>query len=95
MNMPNFLTPIPSPLSPTLAIIAEYNPFHNGHAYQIAQIRKKFEGAKIISVMSGSFTQRGTPALLDKWTKARLAIGGGCDLVLELPFTSAVSVSFR
>ena len=72
------------------AIIAEYNPFHDGHAYQIAQIRKKFEGAKIISVMSGSFTQRGTPSLLDKWTKAKLAIDGGCDLVIELPFTSAV-----
>ena len=73
-----------------VAIIAEYNPFHNGHAYQISQIRKNFEGAKIISVMSGSFTQRGTPSLLDKWTKARLAIIGGCDLVIELPFTSAV-----
>ena len=75
---------------PTVAIISEYNPFHNGHAYQISQVRKKFEGAKIISVMSGSFTQRGTPSLLDKWTKARLAVNGGCDLVLELPFTSAV-----
>ena len=73
-----------------VAIIAEYNPFHNGHAYQISQVKKIFNGAKIISVMSGSFTQRGTPSLLDKWTKARLAIGGGCDLVLELPFTSAV-----
>lgn len=76
--------------SPIVAIIAEYNPFHNGHAYQISEVRKKFEGVKIISVMSGSFTQRGAPSLLDKWTKARLAINGGCDLVLELPFTSAV-----
>ena len=73
-----------------IGIIAEYNPFHNGHAYQIAQVRKKFDDVKIISVMSGSFTQRGTPSLLDKWTKAKLAISGGCDLVLELPFTSAV-----
>ncbi len=73
-----------------VAIISEYNPFHNGHAYQISQVRKKFEGAKIISVMSGSFTQRGTPAFIDKWTRARLAVEGGCDLVIELPFTSAV-----
>lgn len=73
-----------------IGIIAEYNPFHAGHAYQISQVRKKFVDAKIISVMSGSFTQRGTPSLFDKWTKARLAVAGGCDLILELPFTSAV-----
>lgn len=73
-----------------VGIISEYNPFHNGHAYQISEVKKIFNDAKIISIMSGSFTQRGTPSLLDKWTKARLAISGGCDLVLELPFTSAV-----
>ena len=83
--MPSALCPKPS-----IAIISEYNPFHNGHAYQISEVKKLFDGAKIISIMSGSFTQRGTPSLLDKWTKARLAISGGCDLVLELPFTSAV-----
>lgn len=74
----------------TVAIISEYNPFHNGHAYQISQVRRMVEDAKIISVMSGSFTQRGTPAFLDKWTRARLAVEGGCDLVIELPFTGAV-----
>lgn len=73
-----------------VGIVAEYNPFHNGHAYQISEVRRLVEDAKIISVMSGSFTQRGTPAFLDKWTRARLAVEGGCDLVLELPFTSAV-----
>ena len=73
-----------------VGIIAEYNPFHLGHAYQISEVRRLVDDAKIIAVMSGSFTQRGTPSLLDKWTKARLAIIGGCDLVLELPFTSAV-----
>lgn len=73
-----------------VGIIAEYNPFHAGHAYQISEVRRLVDDAKIIAVMSGSFTQRGTPSLLDKWTKARLAIIGGCDLVLELPFTSAV-----
>ena len=73
-----------------VGIIAEYNPFHNGHRYQIEQIRKKFKNADIITVMSGNFTQRGEPAILDKFTRAKLAVNGGCDLVLELPFVYAV-----
>lgn len=72
-----------------IGIIAEYNPFHAGHAHQISEI-KKFSASPIVAVMSGSFTQRGSPAILDKWTRARLAISGGVDLVFELPFTSAV-----
>ncbi|MBR4153082.1 MAG: nucleotidyltransferase family protein [Selenomonadaceae bacterium] len=72
-----------------IGIIAEYNPFHAGHAYQISEI-KKICAEEIIAVMSGSFTQRGSPAILDKWTRARLAILGGVDLVFELPFISAV-----
>lgn len=74
----------------TAGIIAEYNPFHAGHAHQISEVKKIFPDAEIVAVMSGSFTQRGTPAILNKWTRARLAVEGGCDLVLELPFTSAV-----
>ena len=66
-----------------VGIIAEYNPFHVGHAYQISAIKKIYDG-EIVAVMSGSFTQRGSPAILDKWTRARLAVLGGCDLVLEL-----------
>ena len=73
----------------TVGIIAEYNPFHAGHAYQISEI-KKICAEEIIAVMSGSFTQRGSPAILDKWTRARLAILNGVDLVLELPFVKAV-----
>jgi len=72
-----------------IGIIAEYNPFHAGHAHQISAI-KKFSDAQIVVAMSGSFTQRGTPTILDKWTRARLAIEGGADLILELPFVSAV-----
>ena len=72
-----------------IGIIAEYNPFHAGHAYQLARI-KKFSDASIVAVMSGSFTQRGEPAILDKWTRARLAVANGVDLVLELPFVCAV-----
>ncbi|MBQ7703858.1 MAG: nucleotidyltransferase family protein [Selenomonadaceae bacterium] len=56
-----------------IGIIAEYNPFHDGHACQISEI-KKFSNAEIVAVISGSFTQRGTPAILDKWTRARLAV---------------------
>ncbi len=73
-----------------VGIIAEYNPFHNGHRYQIEQIRKKVKDATIVAVMSGNFTQRGEAAILDKFTRAELAINGGCDLVLELPFVFAV-----
>lgn len=73
----------------TVGIVAEYNPFHLGHAYQLAKVRKHLPGACVVAVISGSFTQRGTPALLDKWERAELAVHGGCDLVLELPFAFA------
>ena len=71
-------------------IIAEYNPFHNGHLYQINQIKKN--GADyIIVVMSGDFLQRGTPAILDKWTRTRMALSSGADLVIELPAVFATA----
>ena len=63
-------------------IIAEYNPFHNGHAYQLAKLRALDPDAEFICVMSGSFTQRGEAAILDKWQRAALAISGGAYLVL-------------
>lgn len=68
-----------------IGIIAEYNPFHNGHAYLIDTTRAKFKDAPIISVMSGDFVQRGEAAILDKWTRAQTAVECGVDLVLELP----------
>lgn len=65
-------------------IIAEYNPFHNGHLYQIKKAHK--EGADyIIIIMSGDFMQRGTPAIVDKYTRAKMALLNGADLVIELP----------
>ena len=73
----------------TVGIIAEYNPFHNGHRYQLEEIRRRIENAAIIAVMSGSFAQRGEPAILDKFTRAQSAVGGGVDLVVELPFVFA------
>lgn len=69
----------------TVGIIAEYNPFHNGHCLQIQEIRRRFPGAGIIVAMSGSFTQRGTVAILDKWQRAEAAVRHGASLVLELP----------
>ena len=76
-------------MDPVIGIIAEYNPFHNGHEWQIKQCRKMFANAPVIVVMSGHFTQRGYPALLDKWQRAQMAVYGGADLVLELPFLAA------
>lgn len=58
----------------SVGIIAEYNPFHNGHLYQIQEIKKKYPEDTIVIAMSGNFTQRGEPAIIDKWTRANLAI---------------------
>ncbi len=66
-------------------IIAEFNPFHNGHKHLLNQAK----GLKVIA-MSGNFTQRGEPALVDKWTRAQLALENGADLVVELPFLVSV-----
>ncbi len=68
-----------------VGIIAEYNPFHKGHAYQIEELRKKTGADYVIIAMSGNFLQRGTPALCDKYTRARMALSCGADLVLEIP----------
>ena len=68
-----------------IGIIAEYNPFHNGHRYHIAETRRLTGADNIIAVMSGSFVQRGEPACMDKFTRAELALRGGADLVIELP----------
>ena len=69
-----------------VGIVAEYNPFHNGHLHHL-QETKKLTNLPVIAVMSGSFMQRGEPAFMDKWQRARLAVENGVDLVLELPAT--------
>ena len=71
-------------------IVAEYNPFHNGHQYHIGQTKALQESDGIIAVMSGNFTQRGEAAVFDKWTRAEMALRCGVDLVLELPVAFAV-----
>lgn len=69
----------------TVAIIAEYNPFHNGHLYQINKIKQETKADCLVVVMSGNFVQRGTPAIVDKYTRTKLALSNGVDIVLELP----------
>lgn len=66
-------------------IIAEFNPFHNGHKYLLEQA----QGLKIVA-MSGNFVQRGEPAIIDKWTRAQMALAHGADLVVELPLLVSV-----
>ncbi len=75
----------------TIGIICEYNPFHNGHEKQFAQIRKKYgPDSGIVCLMSGNFVQRGEPAIFEKTLRARAAVECGADLVLELPVTDAL-----
>lgn len=77
----------------TVGLIVEYNPFHNGHLYHLQQSRKITESDTVVAVMSGHFLQRGEPALLDKWSRAKTALEGGCDLVIELPVAYATQAA--
>ncbi len=74
-----------------IGIIAEYNPFHKGHAYQIEKIKREVQADYAIIAMSGDFVQRGAPALVDKYCRAQMALSSGADLVLELPVLFASS----
>lgn len=78
------------------AIIAEYNPFHNGHKYHIEKIRQLTGADFCLVIMSGDFTQRGEPAVADKYMRTEMALANGADLVLELPvcFSCASSPYF-
>ena len=74
-----------------VGIIAEYNPFHNGHKYQIEQARRMTDADYVIVVMSGSFVQRGTPAWTDKYLRTQIALECGADMVFELPTAYATA----
>ena len=75
-----------------IGIVCEYNPFHNGHLYQIEKIREEFgEDTNIIAVMSGNYVQRGGVAIADKGLRAKCAVMSGVNLVLELPFPYSMS----
>ena len=74
------------------AIITEYNPFHNGHKYQVDKIRELLgDDTVVIAIMSGNFTQRGEIAIADKTVRAKAAVECGVNLVLELPFPFSMS----
>lgn len=73
-----------------VGIIAEYNPFHNGHLYQLRQVKRRFPHSVVVVAMSGNYLQRGEPACLDKWTRARAALCNGADVVVELPVRASV-----
>ena len=72
-----------------IGIVAEYNPFHNGHLYQIEMIKKKYPDYAIVVVMSGHFMQRGDVSIIDKWKRCEIALKNGVDLVVELPYPFA------
>ncbi|SHG88380.1 nucleotidyltransferase [Virgibacillus chiguensis] len=74
-------------------LIVEYNPFHNGHVYHVQHAKKLAKTDCIIAVMSGSFLQRGEPAMIDKFHRAKAALKEGVDIVIELPYTFAVQSS--
>lgn len=76
-----------------IGIVVEYNPFHNGHLYQIEKIREKYKDAIIIVCMTSSFTQRGDISILNKWDKTKCAILNGVDIVVELPYVFSTQSS--
>lgn len=76
-----------------IGLIAEYNPFHLGHLYQIKKIKEIYPNSIIIAVISSSFTQRGDISLLNKWDKTKITLDNSIDLVIELPFVYATQSS--
>lgn len=77
----------------TIGIIAEYNPFHNGHLYMINKIKEMYPNSTLICVMSGNFTQRGDVSIMNKWKKTEISLYHNIDLVVELPFVYATQSS--
>ena len=78
-------------MSKVLGIIAEYNPFHNGHLFHLNESKKLTGASYTVAIMSGNFTQRGNTSIIDKWSKAKSAIECGVDLVIELPVLYSIS----
>ncbi|MFD2443407.1 nucleotidyltransferase [Bacillus sp. CGMCC 1.16607] len=72
-----------------LGVVVEYNPFHNGHLFHIETAKQKADPDVVIAVMSGNFLQRGEPALVNKWFRTEMALLGGVDIVIELPYRFA------
>ena len=78
-------------MSKVLGIVAEYNPFHNGHLYHIENAKSKTESDYVVAVISGNFTQRGDTSIVNKWEKAKMALNNGVDLIIELPTIYSIS----
>lgn len=78
-------------MSEVLGIIGEYNPFHNGHLYHIAKSKEETGAQYVVCVISGNFVQRGDTSIINKWAKAKMALEGGADLVIELPTIYSIS----
>ena len=78
-------------MSKVLGIIAEYNPFHNGHLYQIEEAKKQTGAEYVVAVISGNFAQRGNTSLVNKWIKTQMALENGIDLIIELPTVYSIS----
>lgn len=74
-----------------LGIIAEYNPFHNGHLYQIEEAKKQTGADYVVAIITGNFTQRGNTSLVNKWVKTDMALQSGVDIVIELPTVYSIS----
>ena len=78
-------------MATVLGIIAEYNPFHNGHLYQIEEAKKQTGAEYVVAIITGNFAQRGNTALVNKWVKTQMALENGVDIVLELPTIYSIS----
>ena len=78
-------------MATVLGIIAEYNPFHNGHLYQIEEAKRQTGAEYVVAIITGNFAQRGNTALVNKWVKAQMALENGVDIVLELPTIYSIS----
>lgn len=80
-------------MSKVLGIIAEYNPFHNGHLYHLETSKKITDCDYTVAIISGNFTQRGSTSVVDKWSKTKMALQNGVDLIIELPVLYSISSS--
>ena len=78
-------------MSKVVGIIAEYNPFHNGHSYHIQNTKAQTGADFVVAVMTGNFTQRGNTSVINKWEKAKMALNGDADVVIELPTIYSIS----
>ena len=78
-------------MSNILGIVCEYNPFHNGHLYHLNESKKITSSDYSVAIISGNFTQRGEPSIVNKWLKTEMALKSGVDLVIELPVVYSIS----